>query len=232
MALIKYLAHLGYGTRREVTALVRARRVTLPDGRVVREGDPWTHDSLLVDGDPLDPPPGSVIMLHKPVGYVVSSHDVPPLVYQLLPPRFLRRSPVMAPVGRLDRHTSGLLLLTDDGALNHRLTAPRSHVPKRYRVTLAEPLRGHEAAQLASGTLLLAGEAEPLAPIALEALSENIVSVTLHEGRYHQVRRMFAALGNHVTALHRDAIGALTLDHLAPGAWRLLTTEERALPTA
>ena len=231
MTLIKYLANLGYGTRREVTALVRARRVTLPDGCVVREGDPWTHDALLFDGDALDPPPGSVIMLHKPVGYVVSSKDVPPLVYEMLPSRFVRRSPVMAPVGRLDRDTSGLLLFTDDGALNHRLTSPRSHVPKRYCATLVEPLRGHEAARLASGTLILAGEVEPLAPIALAAVSACTVVVTLHEGRYHQVRRMFAALGNHVTALHRDAIGALTLDHLAPGAWRLLTTAERALLT-
>jgi 16S rRNA pseudouridine516 synthase len=232
MSLIKYLANLGYGTRREVTALVHARRVTSADGRVVRADDPWAHDTTRIDGEPLDPPPGSVIMLHKPVGYVVSSKDVPPLVYGLLPPRFVRRSPVMAPVGRLDRDTSGLLLFTDNGALNHRLTAPRSHVPKCYRVTLAEPLRGDEATQLASGALLLAGEAEPLAPVTLSVLSAHQVSVTLHEGRYHQVRRMFVALGNHVTALHRDAVGALTLDQLPPGAWRLLTSEERAVLAA
>ena len=228
MALIKYLANLGYGTRRDVTALVRARRVTDGAGRAVREGATWTHDNLRVDGDPLDPAAGSVILLHKPVGYVVSSKDVPPLVYELLPPRFLRRSPVMAPIGRLDRDTSGLLLFTDDGSLNHRLTSPRSHVPKCYRVTLAEPLRGHEAAQLASGTLALGGEKEPLAPVRLIRVAECVVDVTLHEGRYHQVRRMFVALGNHVVALHRIAVGSLNMGELLPGSWRVLTSEERA----
>ena len=227
MALIKYLANLGYGTRREVTALVDARRVTDGAGRAVREGATWTHDTLRVDGELLDPPAGSVIMLHKAVGYVVSSKDVPPLVYELLPPRFLRRSPVMAPVGRLDRDTSGLLLFTDDGTLNHRLTSPRSHVPKCYRVTLAEPLRGNEAAQLASGTLLLSGEKEPLAPVTLVPVAKYVVDVTLHEGRYHQVRRMFVALGNHVVALHRIAVGSLNMGELLPGSWRVLTSEER-----
>jgi len=228
LALIKYLANLGYGTRRDVTALVDARRVTDNAGRAVREGATWSPDDLRVDGEPLDPPPGSVIMLHKPVGYVVSSKDVPPLVYELLPPRFVRRSPVMAPVGRLDRDTSGLLLFTDDGALNHRLTSPRSHVPKCYRVTLAEPLQGHEAAQLATGTLRLSGENEPLAPVTLIRVAEYVVDVTLHEGRYHQVRRMFVALGNHVEALHRIAVGSLNMGELLPGSWRVLTSEERA----
>jgi 16S rRNA pseudouridine516 synthase len=227
VTVIKYLANLGYGTRREVTALVNARRLTQGDGRVVREHDPWTHDSLRVDGDPLDPPPGSVVLLHKPTGYVTSTHDVPPLVYELLPPRFVRRTPVMAAVGRLDRDTSGLLLFTDDGALNHRLTSPKSHVPKCYRVTLAEPLRGDESAALASGTVLLKGETEPLAPATLVVIDDCIADVTISEGRYHQVRRMFAALGNHVTALHRTTLGTLALGDLGEGTWRVLTANER-----
>ncbi len=229
MTVIKYLANLGYGSRRDVTALVRARRVTQSDGRVVRERDTWSHDALRVDAEPLDPPPGSVVILHKPVGYVTSSKDVPPLVYALLPPRFLRRSPVMAPVGRLDRDTTGLLLFTDDGALNHRLTSPKSHVPKRYRVTLAEPLRGDEAERLSSGLLMLRGDDEPLAPASLMVVSDRVAVVTIAEGRYHQVRRMFVALGHHVTALHREAIGTLSLGALDVGTWRLLTSEERAL---
>lgn len=229
MALIKYLANLGYGTRREVTALIGERRVTHADGRVARDGDLFTHDTLRVDAAPLDPPPGAVLLLHKPVGYVCSTKDVPPLVYDLLPPRFLHRTPVMAPVGRLDRDTSGLLLLTDDGALNHRLTSPRAHVPKRYRASLAAPLRGDEAVQFASGTLLLAGETEPLKPVILQAAAHDVVELSLTEGRYHQVRRMFAAVGNHVVTLQRVAMGALALGDLAPGAWRVLTEDERAL---
>lgn len=228
VTVIKYLANLGYGSRREVTGLLQARRVTHADGRLVRDGDSWSHDALRVHGEPLDPAPGSVVLLHKPVGFVTSSSDVPPLVYDLLPPRFLRRSPIMAAVGRLDRDTSGLLLFTDDGALNHRLTSPKADVPKRYHVTLAEPLRGDEVEQLATGTLLLKGETEPLAPATLQLLDERHVTVTIREGRYHQVRRMFAALGNHVTALHREALGALELGDLAVGAWRVLTADERA----
>ncbi len=154
--LVRHLAALGYGTRREVEALLAAGRVTGADGRRLRDGDAWKHDEVRVDGTPLDPPPGSAIALHKPVGYVCSLRDVNPVVYDLLPVRFARRRPVMAPVGRLDRETSGLLLLTDDGALNHRLTAPRHHVPKVYEATLAEPLRGDEAPAFASGTLRLA----------------------------------------------------------------------------
>ena len=229
VSVIKYLANLGYGTRREVTALVDARRITQVDGRVLRDGDTWAHDVLRVDGEPLDPPPGAVVMLHKPVGYVTSTKDVPPLVYDLLPPRFLKRLPVLAAVGRLDRDTSGLLLFTGDGALNHRLTSPKSHVPKRYRVTLADPLRGDEAARLGSGTLLLNGEREPLAPVTLDVRGDHVATVTISEGRYHQVRRMFVALGNHVTSLHREAVGALTLGDLEAGAWRLLTPDELAL---
>ena len=227
MKLIKYLSNLGYGTRREVTALVAHRYVTFPDGRVAREGDAFTHDALLVRGAPLDPPPGSVIMLHKPVGYVCSTREESKLVYELLPSRFLKRSPVMATVGRLDRDTSGLLLLTDDGQLNHRLTSPRSHVPKVYEATLASDLRGDEAERFASGTLMLDGETTPLAPAALEVLGPRTARVTVHEGRYHQVRRMFAAVGNYVTGLRRTAVGELTLNALPPGQWRVLTDNVR-----
>ncbi|MES3032570.1 MAG: pseudouridine synthase [Gemmatimonadota bacterium] len=231
MALIKYLANLGYGTRREVMALLEARRVRHDDGRVAREGDTWRHDTLRVDGESLDPAPGAVILLHKPTGYTCSTRDLPPLVYDLLPPRFLRRSPVIAPVGRLDRDTSGLLLLTDDGALNHRLTSPRRHVPKRYHATLASPLRGDEVATFAGGALRLAGESDALAPVEMRTLSPVAVELTLTEGRYHQVRRMFAAVGNHVVTLQRVAMGALELGDLTPGAWRTVSDEERALLT-
>jgi len=229
MAVIKYLANLGYGSRRNVAALVAARRVTRLDGTPVRDGDHAAHGELLVDGLPLDPVPGALIMLHKPLGYVCSTKDVPPLVYDLLPARFLQRTPVMAPVGRLDRDTSGLLLLTDDGVLNHRLTSPRSHVAKTYRALLAAPLHGDETDRFSSGTLLLAGDTTPLAPATLVVEAERTARLTVTEGRYHQVRRMFAAVGNHVIALQRIAIGALELSDLTEGSWREVTHDERTL---
>jgi 16S rRNA pseudouridine516 synthase len=226
MTLARYLARLGYGTRREVEAMLRARRVTGPEGQALTDGPVAAHEDIRVDGAPLDPPPGSVILLHKPVGYVCSTSDRPPLVYDLLPPRFLMRNPVMAPVGRLDAETSGALLLTDDGPLNHRLTSPRWHAPKTYRVTLAAPPGDDALSLLAQGTLLLRGDVAPLAPAIMDRIGTHEVRVTITEGRYHQVRRMFAAVGSHVSALHRETVAGIGVDGLAPGAWRLLEEDE------
>jgi 16S rRNA pseudouridine516 synthase len=135
----------------------------------------------------------------------------------------------LSTIGRLDKDTSGLLLLTDDGALLHRVISPKRHVPKRYLATLARPLQGEEGARFASGALLLEGEDKPLAPAVLQPLSPTTAWLTVTEGRYHQVRRMFAAVGNHVAALHRDRIGALDLPgDLDPGDYRLLAASEIA----
>jgi 16S rRNA pseudouridine516 synthase len=229
MKLAKYLANLGYGSRKETSRLVDQRRVTRADGSILAEGQTFEHGDVRVDGLPLDPPPGTLIIMNKPVGYVCSTSDVPPLVYELLPPRFLHRSPVIATVGRLDRETSGLLLLTDDGKLNHRLTSPRSHIAKTYEAQLASTLKGDEVDAFASGTLRLESDPEPVAPARLEVIDAHRVRLTIHEGRYHQVRRMFAAVGNHVEHLVRVAIGDLTLGNLAAGQWRVVSDEERAL---
>ena len=226
MKVIKYLANLGYGTRREVTGMVYNRRVTRSDGSIVRDGDTFLHDELLVDGIVLDPAPGTVVMLHKPVGYVCSTRDASQLVYELLPTRFPYRTPVMAPIGRLDRDTSGLLLITDDGQLNHRLSSPRTHLPKLYEARLASDLRGDEGEVFASGTLMLDSETTPLHAATLEVLDARTARVTITEGRYHQVRRMFAAVGNRVETLHRCAVGGLELDGLASGEWRVLSTAD------
>jgi 16S rRNA pseudouridine516 synthase len=228
MSLIKYLARLGYGTRRDVTEMLAARRVTeSATAAVLRDDSPWIHDHVLVDGAPLDPPPGSLLLLHKPAGYTCSARDVPPLVYDVLPRRFRDRTPIVAPVGRLDRDTSGLLLLTDDGALNHQLTSPKRHVSKTYRATLAEDISDDAVTLFASGTLVLKRESTPLLPAELRVLSPRNVEVTLTEGRYHQVRRMFAATGNRVVTLERIAIGRLRLDGLPAGTWRVATDAER-----
>jgi 16S rRNA pseudouridine516 synthase len=216
LKLAKHLAGLGYGSRKEVAIAIR-------DGRVTGEGE-----SLRFDGEPIDPPHGMVVMLNKPAGFTCSHADQGRLVYELLPPRFQKRDPKLSSVGRLDAETTGLLLFTDDGALLHKLISPKSNLPKTYEATLARPLEGHEAALFASGDLVLRGEEKACLPAQLDVTGERTARLTLTEGKYHQVRRMFAAAGNHVEALHRGAFGPITLGDLAEGSWRLLTAEEVA----
>lgn len=231
MKLLKLIANLGYGSRRQVTGLFREGRITNADGDVLYADDELgvhaTHDSVRVDEEPLDPPQGLLLMLHKPPGYVCSTKDKGRLIYDLLPPRYRLRDPVLSTVGRLDRETSGMLLFTDDGALLHRIISPKSELPKVYEAMLAEPMRGDEAALFASGTLMLESEQKPLLPAELEVLGPQHARLTLHEGRYHQVRRMFAAVGNHVEALHRVSVGGLSLGDLALGQWRTLADVDR-----
>lgn len=226
--LDRLLANLGYGSRREIQMLARAGKVVL-DGAPLRDADqrialdPDLPARLTVSGKNLDPLPGVALMLHKPLGVTCSHKEAGALVYSLLPPRWRRREPPLSTVGRLDKETSGLLLLTDDGALLHWIISPKASVSKRYQVTLDRPLRGDEGAIFSSGTLMLEGEEKPLLPVILEVHGPTSAAVTLTEGRYHQVRRMFAAVGNHVTVLHRDRVGALDLPaDLEPGQCRVM----------
>jgi 16S rRNA pseudouridine516 synthase len=186
------------------------------------------HENIRVDDEPLDPPPGLVLMLNKPPGVTCSRKDPGRVVYDLLPPRFNVRTPALSSVGRLDRDTTGLLLFTDDGALLHRIISPKAQVAKVYEATLAQDLRGDEGALFASGSLMLESEKEPLAPAQLQVLGPRHARLTVTEGRYHQVRRMFAAAGNHVETLQRVAVGALTLGELPLGEWRALDADEVA----
>ncbi len=224
--LVKLVANLGYGSRKQVAALFRQGRITDGAGDVLYADDRVPHAEIRIDGEPLDPAPGLVLMLHKPVGYTCSTRDPGRIVYDLLPPRFRVRSPTLSTVGRLDRDTSGLLLLTDDGALLHRIVSPRARLEKVYEATLAQDLRGDEARVFASGTLLLESEDAPLAPATMEAVDARHARLVLTEGRYHQVRRMFAAVGNHVQALHRSRVGGLELDGLDSGTWRQLGAQD------
>jgi len=226
MKLVRLIANLGYGSRRDVALMFRQGRITDPAGEVLYADDKVGHAQVRIDGEPLDPPQGLLLMLHKPAGYTCSTRDPGRIVYDLLPPRFRLRKPLLSTVGRLDRDTSGLLLLTDDGALLHRITSPKTQVPKTYEATLVEPLRGDEAALFASGTLVLESEQTPLRPALLEDLGKGHARLVISEGRYHQVRRMFAAAGNHVQALHRSRVGALELGALPAGEWRPLEPAE------
>ena len=229
MKLVKLIANLGYGSRKEVTAMFRSGRITDANGEVLYADDQIEHDQIRIDDEPLDPPAGVLLMLHKPVGYTCSTKDHGELIYELLPPRFRLRSPIVANVGRLDRDTSGLLLLTDDGALLHRISSPRHKLPKVYEVTLARDLKGNEEAVFASGKLMLESEKEPLAPAHMTVINNRQARITVTEGRYHQVRRMFAAVGNHVETLHRSQIGGLTLGDLMVAEWRMLNEADRHL---
>lgn len=228
MKPVKLLANLGYGSRKDVTRLIRNGWLTRRDGSTVGVDDEVAHGDLLLDDEPLDPPQGTLILLHKPVGYTCSTKDPGRVVYDLLPPRYRLRDPVLSTVGRLDRDTSGLLLMTDDGALLHRITSPKAHLPKVYEAVLASDLRGDEADVFGSGTLMLESEKTPLAPALIEPLGPRRARITLVEGRYHQIRRMFAAVGNHVESLHRHTLGGLGLGDLPAGQWRPLTEADRA----
>ena len=229
MKLVKLIANLGYGSRREVSAMFREGRVTTSGGEVLYADDAIEHAQVRIDGEPLDPPAGLSLMLNKPTGMTCSMRDPGRIVFDLLPPRYRQRNSALSNVGRLDRDTSGLLLFTDDGALLHRIISPRAQVEKLYAVTLAADLRGDEVALFASGTLMLESERMPLAPATLDVRASRSVRLRVSEGRYHQVRRMFAAVGNHVESLHRVAVGALTLGDLAPGEWHALRADEVAL---
>ncbi len=224
--LDKLLSSLGYCSRKEVASLLRDGIITHIDNFPIKPDTKVSHDEIHFNDEPLDPPQGIVILMHKPVGYVCSHDDGEGrLVYDLLPERWRLRDPKISTVGRLDKETSGLLLLTDDGKLLHRLTSPKHKVPKLYEATLDRPLKGDEGEIFASGTLILNGEKTHCLPAKLAVISEKHVTLEIVEGRYHQVRRMFAAVGNHVTALHRSTFGELTLGDLAPGEYRLIDAE-------
>lgn len=218
--LDQLLAGLGYGSRREVRDWIGAGRVSVAGAAAADPGARVEPGSVLVDGSPLDHPGGLLILLNKPGG-LVCSHDPAegPAVYGLLPERWRRRNPPVTTVGRLDKDTTGLLLLTDRSELVHRLTSPRRKVPKAYRATLdREPPAGAEE-ELSGGRLVLPGEDRPCAPATLRRLGPLETEIIVTEGRFHQVRRMFAALGCAVVALHRVRFGALELGDLPPGRW-------------
>lgn len=230
--LDRLLANLGYGARREVQALIAAGKVTF-DGvplkdagkRIAVTADLPSH--LSIRGVPVDPPAPLVLIMHKPLGVVCSHREDGERIYDLLPRRWQLRDPALSSVGRLDKDTSGLILITDDGDFLHRVISPKRHVPKTYLATLDRPLSGQEGEAFASGALMLEGEEKPLLPAQLDVVDDRTARLTITEGRYHQVRRMFAAMGNHVVGLHRERIGGLVLpDDLAPGQYRILSAEQ------
>lgn len=230
LALADLLYTQGFGTRRACQALIEQGAVSI-GGQVCR--DPARVHAVAglefsVHGASWPYRESASLMLHKPAGTECSHKPGAwPSVYSLLPlPLRLRPRkggvPGVQAVGRLDQDSTGLLLLTDDGALIHRLNSPRHHIPKVYEVGTAEAVDARQVERLLEG-VLLEGETLPLRAAACSIRGSHALQLTLTEGKYHQVKRMLAALGNRVVRLHRSRVGALELPaDLAPGAYRWL----------
>ncbi len=225
--LDKLLTSLGYGLRKDVRFWIKDGLIRIDGEMAVSPAQKVRPDQVLLMEKPLDHPYGLTIIYHKPLDTVCSRKEDGSLIYDSFPERWLGRKPALSSVGRLDKETSGLLIITDDGQLNHQLTSPKKHFSKTYAVTLDRPLDGSEVDTFASGTLVLEGEEKPCLPAEMTIHTDKQVSLVLHEGRYHQVRRMFAAVGNHVETLQRTHIGVLSLHDtaLAPGEYKTLTAE-------
>ena len=222
--LDQLLSSLGHGSRRDARECIRNGLVTV---RGIVEEDPGAkvaaHD-VLVEGEPLEAPDGLLAILHKPAGYICThSEEEGSTIYDLLPERWTQRNPAVTSVGRLDKDTSGILMVTDRGDLVQQWTSPRSVVEKVYEVEVDAPLESHLVAAFASGTLMLRSEVTPCLPAKLEIVDSLHAKLTLTEGRYHQVRRMFASQGWNVVGLHRSRFGEFTLDgsRRESGGWCL-----------
>lgn len=227
----KLFANLGYGSRKEANLAVKngwisLRGVVVKDSGFqvsladVRNGD------LTIDDKPFDPVAPLTVMLNKPQNYTCSHEEQGLIVFDLLPERWAQRNPVLSCAGRLDKDSTGMVILTDDGDLLHKIIHPRTHAEKYYAVTLANPLKGDEAAQFATGEFLLRNDTKPLKPARWIPDTDKSGTMILTEGRYHQIRRMFAAVGNKVETLHRFQTGGLDLGGLKSGAYRILSADD------
>lgn len=231
MRLDRFVSQALGVSRREARALIAGGAVEVDGRRASRPADNLAPTAaVVVDGERLALGGPRYIVLHKPVGLLSATRDSrQQTVMALLPPSM---AATLHLAGRLDKDTSGLLLLSDDGAWTHRVASPRHGCGKYYRATLAQPLCDDAAERLAAG-VMLRGETRPTKPASIALLDPRTVEIRVTEGRYHLVRRMFAALGNHVETLHRFRVGELVLDPaLRPGEWRDLSDAERAKVTA
>lgn len=224
--LDKVLAAQSTWSRKDVKELIRKGRVTV-NGLPAKQADQkirWDRDRVEVGGRPLVLRRRLYLMMNKPAGVVSAARDEScPAVVDLVPPELRRQG--LFPAGRLDKDTTGMVIITDDGELAHRILAPKSHVPKVYLVRLDRLLTNEMAEGFSRGIPL--GEEGTTLPAELEPLDADLALVTLREGMYHQIKRMFAFYGAGVLELHRVSMGALALDRgLAPGECRELTPQE------
>jgi len=226
--LDRLMSRLGYGSRSDVKYWIKEGWIEVDGMPAKSPAQKVCAEDVLVEGKPVDHPHGLTVIYHKPLGSVCSHKEQGALIYDDFPERWNDRNPSLSSVGRLDKDTSGLLILTDDGALNHALTSPKRHISKTYATTVSEPLNESLIKTFASGTLMLEEDDRPCLPAELVIIDPTHAQLTLHEGRYHQVRRMFAAVGNHVEALSRTHIGNLNLEQTAlqPGEYRSISPED------
>lgn len=236
MRLEDILFSQGFGTRRVCAGLVQQGHVQV-QGETVTDAGQWFDPQGLwfrVQGVDWPFADKAYVLLHKPAGTECSQKPSTwPSIYTLLPSP-LRQRPQKAAVqgvqavGRLDQDTTGLLLLTDDGKFIHKMSSPKHHVPKVYEVTTKHPVTDGMVSQLLSG-VVLDDDPQPVRAAACEQVQACHLKLTLTEGKYHQVKRMLAAVGNRVEGLHRSQVGGLVLGDLAPGHWRWLTEQDLAL---
>ncbi len=224
--LDKLLSNLGYGSRKEIAQWAKAGRLTDREGRPWKKAaDKVDRDTVLFDQQPLDAR-DLVLLLHKPDGYTCSHRDRPPLIFDLLPERYSYREPKLSCVGRLDKDTTGALLLTDQGQLLHRLTSPTWKQSKVYQIETSHEVTNEQVKKLALGGWCLPDDDKPLAPAECRQTGSHSLDLILTEGRFHQVKRMLEAVGNPLTRLHRSRFAGLTVDGLEPGQWRPLSVQE------
>lgn len=230
MRLDKHLHQCLGISRSQASQLLKSGRITV-NGTMVKSGSLHVdeEDAVLLDDKNLQAPGENLyyFMLHKPQGYVCANADAShPGITRLFD---LPQADELHAAGRLDVDTTGLVLVTNDGQWSHRVTSPRKQCDKTYRVWLADPISAETSNLFAEG-ILLRSETQPTRPAQLEIITPCEVLLTIHEGKYHQVKRMFAAVGNHVERLHRERIGTLVLDASLPeGSFRALTKEEISL---
>lgn len=225
MRLDQHIASSSELSRKDARRAIIGGRVTVNGVRCkIARTHIEDQDQIMLDEQVLTLPGDLYLMMNKPAGVISATTDSSqPTALDLLPTELARHVHI---AGRLDKDTTGLLLLTSDGQWSHQVTSPRKDCAKTYRVTLAEPLPDDARLILEQG-VQLHGEATPTQPAQVRVRSENSIELTIREGRYHQVKRMVAAVGNHVEALHRLSIGAIMLDDtLAPGQYRALTADE------
>ena len=230
MRLDRFISNHCALSRKQTHQAIKAGRVTV-DGLCASKAntqiDPSKHH-ITLDSVPITVLTNQYLMLHKPAGTVCATIDsTHPTVLDLLPTELIETYDFQI-VGRLDLDTTGLVLLTTDGQWNHAITAPNKHCKKQYQVALAEPMTNESIQTLEAG-ITLKGETKPTKPCTIEMTQPQAAIITLQEGKYHQVKRMFAAVGNCVVNLHRVKVGSLTLDeNLAEGQYRVLSKAEVA----
>ncbi|MDA8786338.1 pseudouridine synthase [Porticoccaceae bacterium] len=227
MRLDKYISNATDLSRTDAKRLIKHGEVTIDDKMVINPAQKVNADQMVaIEGSTINMAQSRYFMMNKPAGIVsVTKDNNNPTAIGLM---YEHRSQELQIAGRLDIDTTGLLLITDDGQWNHRLTSPRSDCAKIYQVGLTEPIGSHYQAALAEG-VMLEGEKHRCLPAHMEQIDEHHLTLSIAEGKYHQVKRMFAALGNHVASLHRFQVGDIVLDaDLEPGEYRPLTDLEIA----